>query len=329
MPTPRPRRAKPATASTPLTLALGRHLEWLLMRNYSAYTVRGRRGHLSFFVRWAEGRGVVSPDEVTRAMLESYRRHLYHYRSGDGRPLSFRTQRHRLEPLRSWFRWLARERVIELNPASELELPKLDYRLPRCVLTVEEAERVLAQPEVGDLFGLRDRAMLETFYSTGMRRLELRRLKLWDLDSERGTVMIRQGKGAKDRMAPIGERALAWIGRYLETTRPRLAVEPDEGVLFLSATGDDLSESYLSGLVAGYVDKAALGKRGGCHLFRHTCATLMLEGGADVRYIQALLGHADLKSTQIYTHVSARQLKAVHDASHPGAKLRRAEEPKP
>jgi len=105
-------------------------------------------------------------------------------------------------------------------------------------------------------------------------------------------------------------------------------LEPDEGALFLSATGEDLSESYLSGLVAGYVDRAELGKRGACHLLRHTCATLMLEGGADVRYIQAMLGHADLKSTQIYTHVSARQLKAVHQATHPAAKAKKPEDQK-
>lgn len=320
MPTPRPRRASITIPATALQQLLERFLRSLLMRNYSEYTVRNRRGHLMVFVRWAEARGVAAPTEVTRAMLESYRRHLFHYRSDNGKPLSFRTQRHRLEPLRGWFRWMAREGLIELSPAAELELPRLDFRLPKAVLTPEEAERVLAQPDPGDVFGLRDRAILETLYSTGMRRLELRRLKVWDLDPERGTVMIRQGKGAKDRMIPIGGRAAQWIARYLGQARPSLAVEPDDGALFLSATGEDLSESYLSGLVAGYVDRAEIGKRGACHLFRHTCATVMLEGGADVRYIQQLLGHADLKSTQIYTHVSVRQLKAVHQATHPAEK---------
>jgi integrase/recombinase XerD len=124
--------------------------------------------------------------------------------------------------------------------------------------------------------------------------------------------MVRQGKGKKDRMVPIGERAIAWLERYLRDARPRLVVPPDDGTLFLGATGEELSPNRLSQLVRGYVDAADLGKRGSCHLFRHTVATLMLENGADIRYIQEMLGHAELSTTQIYTQVSIRKLKQVH-----------------
>ena len=133
--------------------------------------------------------------------------------------------------------------------------------------------------------------------------------------------MVRQGKGKKDRMVPIGERAVAWLERYVNDARSGLVMPPDDGTLFLGVTGDELGPCRLSQLVRGYVDAAELGKRGACHLFRHTMATLMLENGADIRYIQEMLGHAVLSTTQVYTQVSIRRLKQVHTLTHPGAKL--------
>jgi integrase/recombinase XerD len=153
-----------------------------------------------------------------------------------------------------------------------------------------------------------------------MRRLELVNLKLWDLDLERATVTIRQGKGHKDRIIPLGDRAAAWVRKYLDESRPHVASEPDDHTVFLSNAGEPFSLDYLTEVVRGYVEAAGLGKHGACHLFRHTMATLMLEGGADIRFIQAMLGHADLKTTQIYTHVAIRQLQEIHRATHP-AKL--------
>jgi integrase/recombinase XerD len=181
---------------------------------------------------------------------------------------------------------------------------------------------VLMQPDIHDVLGLRDRAILETFYSTGMRRLELATLKLWDLDLERATATIRLGKGKKDRFIPLGDRAAAWIAKYIVESRPKLVSEPDDKTVFLSNAGEPFSLDHLSDLVRVYVDASGIGKRGACHLFRHTMATLMLEGGADIRFIQAMLGHADLKTTQIYTHVAIRQLQEIHRATHP-AKLER------
>ena len=190
------------------------------------------------------------------------------------------------------------------------------------MLTIQEAELILQQPNVRDALGLRDRAILETFYSAGMRRLELARLKVWDLDLEQNTVTIRQGKGNKDRHIPLGDRAAQWMRKYLDESRPKLVSEPDDKTAFLSNAGEPFTADYLTELVRGYVDAANIGKRGSCHMFRHTMATLMLEGGADIRFIQAMLGHADLKTTQIYTHVAIRQLQEIHRATHP-AKLER------
>lgn len=232
--------------------------------------------------------------------------------------MSARTQHGRITPIRVWFKWLAKQNFILYNPASDLDLPRLDRRLPRHVLTVKEAETVLAVPDLDTATGLRGRAMLETLYSTGMRRMELLNLQVFDLDAERGTVMIRQGKGKKDRMVPIGERAIAWIEKYRDDVRPELATGADEGTLFLTHLGEAFTPNRLTQLVREYVQAAAIGKSGSCHLFRHTMATLMLENGADIRYIQAILGHAELSTTQVYTQASIRQLKAIHTATHPG-----------
>ena len=243
--------------------------------------------------------------------------YLFHYRQKNGKPLTFGSQHVRLVSLRMWFRWLARKRYILHNPASELELPRREHHLPKTILTVSEIEQVLAQPDVNEPLGLRDRALMEVFYSTGMRRMELANLKLYDLHMERGIVTIRQGKGKKDRVIPIGERAAAWVEKYLHEARPRIVMEPDDYTVFLSNMGERLDLDYLSDLVHEYVKSSQIGKRGACHMFRHTMATLMFENGADIRYIQQMLGHASLETTQIYTQVSIRQLKQIHTATHP------------
>jgi integrase/recombinase XerD len=209
-----------------------------------------------------------------------------------------------------------------VDVGAALELPRRPQHLPRSVLAVSEVEQVLAQPDLTDPMGLRDRAILETFYSTGMRRMELITLALRDVDSGRGVVMIREGKGKKDRVVPIGERALDWIERYVAEVRPRCVVEPDPGNVFLARRGRPLRSNRLTELVHRYVSAAGLGKTGSCHVFRHTMATLMLEHGADVRYIQPMLGHAQLTTTELYTRVSITQLKAVHQRTHPAHRTR-------
>jgi len=252
-------------------------------------------------------------------MLESYQRACFHYRKRDGHPLSFRSQSQRLLAVRAFFKWATRQHHLLHNPASEIDLPKVEQRLPRPALSQAEAELVLSQPELADPAGLRDRAMLEVLYATGIRRSELAHLAVFDVDDDRETLLVRQGKGKRDRMVPIGERALLWVRRYLTEARPKLVAEPDDGTLFVSADGVGFSPDRLTQIAREYVKASGVPKQGACHLFRHTMATLMLEGGADIRYIQAMLGHAELSTTQIYTQVSIRALQAVHAATHPGA----------
>jgi integrase/recombinase XerD len=291
-------------------------------RGYSPATIRHRRQMLAQLAAWLGDRGVSRPVEVTRPMLVRYRRHLFYYRKPDGQPLSFRSQSQRLLPVRAFFKWAVRNNLVLSNPASELELPKVERRLPKPALSIAEAEAeaVLAVPDVATVTGLRDRAMLEVLYSTGIRRAELAGLAVFDVDADRATLLVRQGKGRKDRLVPVGTRALGWVERYLDQARPLLVVAGHyDGVLFLTVEGTSFSVDRLTQLVRGYVRASGVAKQGACHLFRHTMATLMLDGGADIRFIQAMLGHADISTTQIYTHVSIRQLQAIHAATHPGA----------
>ncbi len=298
-----------------------RYLDALRIKNYAERTIENREVYLGYFIGWADTRSVTRPSQVTKPILEGYQRHLFHKRKKNGKPLSFRAQHSRLVAIRAYFKWLTRQNVIPSNPASELELPKLERRLPKHVLTPSEAEKVMMVPDLQEPLGLRDRAILEVFYSTGIRRMELINLTVWDLDQERGTLMVRQGKGKKDRMVPIGERAVLWLNKYVTDTRPQLEVPPDDGTLFLTSAGESIGRRRLTQLVGRYVDAADLGKRGSCHLFRHSCATAMLEGGADIRYVQEMLGHVLLSTTQIYTQVSIRKLKQIHNMTHPAAKL--------
>lgn len=297
--------------------------EWMTFSHFSPHTLRVRDNDLDFFLRWCDERGLTKPVEINRPILERYRRYTYEFRKSDGKPLSLKTQIHRIGGVRVFFKWMARHHHILYNPASELEMPRGEKRLPT-VLTIQDVEIILNQTDVNDALGLRDRAILETLYSTGMRRSELAGLKVYDLELDKGIVRINQGKGRKDRYVPIGDRAMAWIDKYLLDVRPRLVQEPDDGTLFLSADGTQLT--HLSDIAHSYVKRANVGKIGSCHIFRHAMATHMLERGADLRIIQIILGHESIETTTIYTHVAIDQLKAVHTETHP-ARLTRESNP--
>lgn len=306
-----------------LSAYLRAFLDWSASKNYTKATCTARDTSIRRFIAWCDERGLHAPTEITRPILERYQRHLFYTRKANGEPLSVVTQLTLLHPLRAWFKWLARQNHVLYNPAAELDMPRKPRVLPRYVPTVDDIAHILSQPNLATPEGVRDRAILEVFYSTGIRRMELANLKLHDLDRHTGTLFIHQGKGQKDRFVPLGERAAAWLGKYLEQVRPRLVLPPDDGRVFLTDYGEPFINNRLSDLVKGYVLQAGIA-HGACHLFRHAMATHMLENGADIRFIQAMLGHCELTSTQIYTHVAVRKLKEVHERTHP-ARLSRAE----
>ena len=294
-------------------------------QGYAASTIAARRLHLNQFLEWCDARGLLTPDELTPGVLERYRLWLYHRRQDDGAALSWATQANKLTAVRMLLAWAARSKRITVNPAAELEMPRLPKRLPRAVLSVSEMERVLAQPDLATALGLRDRAILEVLYSTGIRRMELVGLDLTDIDPERGTLFVREGKGKKDRLVPIGERAILWTLRYLDHVRPKLIERAalrstryrNTKALFLTARGTRLKPTKLTDRLHQYLVNAGIQKPGSVHIFRHTMATLMHDAGADIRDLQEILGHAQLSTTEIYTHVSIERLKAIHTRTHP------------
>jgi integrase/recombinase XerD len=322
------RKRKPEPApQTPLESLMQEHLSSLKVRGYSEHTVKNRLVHIGFFIQWAYEHGLREPHEITRPVLERYQRYLFFYRKKNGEPLTFRSQHARLVPLRVWFRWMTRQNHILHNPASEIDLPRLGRTLPKNILSVPEIEQVMLQPNLADPLGLRDRAIPEVIYATGLRRIEMVNLKLFDLQLDRGLLVVRQGKGKKDRYVPIGERAAAWLTKYIREARPQVALEPDDLTVFLTAEGEPFSRDHLTWTVRVHIVAAKIGKVGACHLLRHCMATHMHENGADIRYIQQILGHEDIKTTQIYTHVALRALQQVYAATHPTALIEKDNTP--
>ncbi len=298
--------------------------QWLEERNYSAKTVASHTWALRSFLQWAQERDLRNPEQITKPILESYQRWLYRYRKADGNPLGVSTQRTRLGAIQRFFGWLCKTNRLHANPAADLELPRKTHKSLPKALSQQEVASLFNLPDITDPLGVRDRTILELFYATGIRRSELVRIDVEDINRESGLLMIRKGKGGKDRVVPIGERALSWINRYLDETRPLLRIDLNEHALFLSGYGGRFSAQYIGNWVRKTMDKAGIARIGSCHLLRHSCATHMLENGADIRFIQQLLGHARLDTTQIYTDVSIVQLREVHARTHPYATLKGA-----
>ena len=293
------------------------YVDHLQVMNYSERTIGHQDLTLNQFNTWCEERGIVRASEITKPILERYRRHLHHSRDRRGNPFSAKNQLARLIPIRGFFKWATRQNYLLYNPASELELPKVEKRLPKATLTADEAEQILNIPNIHTEEGLRDRAILEVLYSTGIRRMEMINLTRADVHPDRGVLAVRQGKGKKDRFVPISERAVHWLQKYLEEVRSGFVIEPDPHNLFLDKTGVPMTPDQLSRRVTKYIKEADIGKSGSCHLFRHTVATLMLDNGADIRFIQQMLGHVSIGTTEIYTHVSIVKLKQIHEMTHP------------
>ena len=319
-PTPKKTVAPYPIEHNGITEYLSRFITWSEVTGLSAETIKSRNRTIRRFIVWCEERSLNHPREITKPILERYQKHLFDYRKPNGEPLSFRTQHTLLTPIKAFFKWLTRENHILYNPASELELPKYRRGIPKNILSIAEVNRVLDLPDTTCTYGLRNKAILELLYSTGIRRMELVNLELYDVDKERETLLIRQGKGHKDRLLPLGERALYWVDKYRLESRPLMLNDPYQKHLFLTDYGEPFLKNRLTDLVKRYLYHARIDKPGSCHLFRHAMATHMLDNGADIRFIQAMLGHSELSTTEIYTQVSVEKLRKVHAATHP-AKL--------
>ena len=293
--------------------------QWMQEMNFSPHTVKHHRCFFLKFLDWCEERGVIRAEDVSQELIERFQKHIYHTKNPEtGETLSVNAQRSVGVSIHTFFRWMRKRGHLKFNPAADIELPRSEYRLPHHALTVEEVEKILSLPDAESVIGIRDRAMMEVLYSTGMRREELSRLKLYDVNSAKGTVIVRQGKGKRDRVLPIGSRALAWVEKYIAEARPSLVATPDHGCLFVAKRyGTEMSPKMIGAMVKSYIDAASIKKTGSCHLFRHAMATHLLEAGADMKFIQQMLGHRQAISTEVYANWSVTKLKEMHTKLHP------------
>lgn len=297
------------------------YLEDCMARGQSPRTLETKKSSLRFFIRWCGHAGVTRANRVKPDHLEQYRVHICRFRQPfNHRLLDIATQRNRLTAVKVFFRRLKKRGFISADPSVDFDLPRVARRLPMGILNLVEIESIFDVVQCHTAAGIRDRVVLETYFATGIRRMELASLNTIDVDMISGLVTVLRGKGAKDRRVPIARRACAWIERYLEQSRPTLAGEFSDDALFLDDKGLRFRGHQLSYKVSTYVKAAGIHHQGACKLFRHSTATLMHENGADLRYIQEMLGHADISTTQIYTHVTINRLREVYAKTHPAAR---------
>jgi integrase/recombinase XerD len=301
-----------------LTPSMRAYISALESRNYSAHTLKGRTATLRDFLRFLTTIGHdAEPRAITAEVIARYRTDLETRVSQYGRRNSVWTIQSYLITLRGYFMYLVRGGELLSSPMANLRLPMRGRPTPRAVLSAVEVERILSLPDVTTMQGLRDRALLETMYSSALRRGEVCNLLIRDVDLTARTLFVRQGKFQKDRLVPVTERAALFVRKYQDEARSALLRGVDHGHLFVNNYGQPLRPHWLSCRLRGMIENAGIAKAGACHIFRHTAATLMLENGASIRHIQEFLGHENPSTTQIYTRVSAADLRRVHRRTHP------------
>jgi len=284
----------------------------LRLRHYSPKTLDNYADQLKRFGEWLDDALAADLRRVSRADIDTYQRYV------QAEPIGVETRALRLRALKRLFDHLTASGQLLLHPAEHVVEIRRKGRLPRSVLTVKQVEQLLATPDTATPLGVRDRALLEVLYGTGIRVGELEQVRLADLDLAGQALHIRCGKGDKERMVPLGKAFCHWLRRYLDEVRPVLARRrPFERALFLVQTGRPLAQTQIRAILRGYQGSCHLKKPVTPHALRHACATHLLQAGADIRLIQELLGHARLDSTAIYTGVAPTDLKAVHARYHP------------
>jgi len=291
-------------------MMLDQFLHYLTVeKGLSKKTLEAYSHDLNRWMGYLESKGIqdvlkVSPLDV-KAFLMGLRHH----------GLSHRSLVRNLVAIRTFFRFLTEEGKLNVNPVEELESPQLSRKLPE-ILSLKEVERLLEQPDLKTPLGIRDRAMLEMLYATGMRVSELVGIPLNQINLEGGYVLL-YGKGSKERVVPLGKESIQWVTLYLDTVRGHLARERETPFLFVNRSGRGMSRQRFWRSIKVYGQKAAIRKRVTPHLLRHSFASHLLERGADLRSVQMMLGHADISTTQIYTHVTGERLKRIHERHHP------------
>ncbi|HBA83048.1 MAG TPA: site-specific tyrosine recombinase XerD [Verrucomicrobia bacterium] len=282
-----------------------------LERGLSENTRQAYHADLKDFMAFLQTKGITSVNAVTRKQILDY------MMDARDRGLSTNSISRRLVSIKMFFRYLQQESLMTDNVTDAMDSPRLWKVLPS-TLSEKEVEQLLAAPDETKRLGLRDRAMIETFYSTGLRVSELSQLKIEDIHFDAG-YLVCFGKGSKERVVPLGDVARKILQRYLQELRPSLVKGQDAGQVFLNLRGQAISRKGLWKLIRQYARKAHIVKKLTPHTLRHSFASHLLANGAPLRFIQEMLGHADIATTQIYTHVDQARLKTVHEQYHPRA----------
>lgn len=310
------------------------YLQHLTLRNLSPLSIKQNEQALRLFAAFLREQGVATVLDVEAETLERYKVELAAYRTRKGTSLLPATVRARVFIIQGWFRWLCRKGFIPHDPVSGVKPPRRSKKLPKGVMTVEEIKKVLAQPDLHNLIGYRDRAIMEVLYSTGMRSAELVHLEVRDLDFEKKTARIRNGKGDKERYVPLSPPCIRFLKRYLEAIRPELAegIRPcgnswlkkyrtGGDVLFLSLYGAKLTPTWLAQSLKRYIRQAGISRPvSPVHSWRHSVATHLMSSGMDIRYVQVMLGHSSVDTSQIYTHIEPRALSEKLKSCHPSTR---------
>ncbi len=303
---------------TPLGLMVDEWLTDQRHRGLSKNTIQTRRLCLRRFLYWCDSEQVTNPEWLSRGLLEAWLDWLDDYRTSKQKPLTEYTKEGVVRAVNTFMQYLKERQIIEANPLEGHKIRRIRGRSMPNLLSEGEVAALLAAPDTDDILGIRDRSMMELLYSSGLRRSELARLQVSHLRLSHGVLVVKNGKGGKDRIVPVGEAALHWLDRYLKEARPKLLVpKVPSPYLYLSAYGDRFSAGYLGRIFRNYMNQIGIKVQGGCHLLRHACATHMLEHGADLRTIQTLLGHSRVDTTEIYTHVTTSRMCSEHHRVHP------------
>jgi integrase/recombinase XerD len=286
---------------------------------YAEKTASGYTRSAQVFLDWLVKRGLSLVDVRTED-VQAYQMDLFAARKKDGTPYSVADQMQRLSAIKTLFRFLCRRGYLLSDPSAPVEYPRREQRLPRGILSRQEARVLVEAPDTSTPLGLRDRAILESFYATGIRAAELAGLTTSDVDTEDKVLRVVRGKGAKDRNVPLTNAAAEAIEAYLLEGRPKFRGARRERFLFLGLRGKRLNNCTLNEVIQEHARKAGIERHVTCHTLRHTIATHLLKGGADIRHIQVLLGHSSLQSTETYTRVEVSDLGKVLRRAHPRGK---------
>lgn len=298
-------------------MLLERYRSHLELKNFSPRTIITQFAALKLLLRFLAETNQPDLAALTTATLHDFQRWHFYQPTHRGAARGIAYQNRVLSTVKGLFKFLHEETIIARNPAAALEYAREPQTLPRNILTPQEARKIIETPDTGTLLGYRDRAILETLYATGIRKLELMNLTLADVNLEEELLRINGGKGAKDRVVPLTQAAARFLESYIKGIRPKLLGNRSTNRLFLSLRGLPIARNTLGSVVEKYARLARVKKRVTCHLWRHSCATHLLQRKANLRHVQEILGHRSLATTERYLHLTITELKEAHRKHHP------------